>query len=438
MRLVYLFLFVLLPAVPSVKAEPADGEDLPRPVQTLSQESPDWLTVGAQYRFRFENRTGAGFRENNADGYGLGRLLVDVDVKPVSWLQFHFQGQDARAPGKKNANPVFRDPFDVRQAWVQLGDTEKGWIRVRVGRQELKYGGQRLVGPLDWTNTARQFDAAKVNIGKKDLNIDFFAASVVVVDQNAPNRRRDGNNLHGAYANLNRFAGGGTLEAYGLWKTTTLVRGSQGRFGDADMYTTGFRYTRPLGAGFDVETEMARQTGQFAFDDISAWGGYWILGYKPPGWAADPRFSLEYQYGSGDADPNDSTMGTFDQLFPTGHLYQGTADQLGWRNVSDVRAGVAIKPVPKVTLTFNYFSFWLANRNDNLYSVSGRVSVRSPEGGADNSHIGQELDTILVWKPAAHVALGGGFGYFFTGRFLEQTTPGRRHTFGYMFLNYTL
>lgn len=433
-------MFACLTASSAVSLAQSTGArfDPPQPVSEISRATPDWLTVGAQYRFRFENRTGAGFREDASDGFGLNRILVDVDVKPMSTLQFHFQGQDARAPGKNNASPAFRDPFDVRQAWVQVGDAERGWIRAKVGRQELKYGAQRLVGPLDWLNTARQFDAVKVNIGRKDLNIDLFASSVVVIDDDAFNRRRDGNNLHGAYANLNRLAGGGTLEAYGLWKTTPLVIGSGGRPGDADLLTTGFRYTRKLDGGFDVETEMAAQTGSFARDDISAWGGYWVLGYTFGGAAWSPRISTEYQYGSGDGDPNDSTMGTFDQLFPTGHLYQGTADRIGWRNVSDVRAGVQLKPTSKLSLSFDYFSFWLANRRDNLYAVNGAVAVRAPEGGAADSHVGQELDAIFVWKPVANTTFGGGFGYFFTGAFLRETTPGHRHTFGYLFLNYVL
>lgn len=425
-------------AVLTAQTSATDSTPLPRPVSDASAASPDWFSVGAQYRFRFENRTGTGFREDNSDAYGLNRVLVDVGVKPTSLLEFHFQGQDARAPGKEGANGAFRDPFDVRQAWVQIGAAEKGWIRARVGRQELNYGSQRLVGPLDWLNTARQFDAVKVNMGEKDLNVDLFASSVVVIDPSDFNKHRDGNNLHGAYANLNRLAGGGSLEAYALWKTTPVVVGSGGRVGDADLLTTGFHYRRKIDGGLDVETEWATQTGTFAADDISAWGTYSILGYTPSGVALSPRLSIEYQYGSGDDDPKDSTMGTFDQLFPTGHLYQGTADRIGWRNVSDVRAGIQFKPHSKLTSSVDYFSFWLANRNDGLYAVNGSLSVAAPTGGAHSGHVGQEIDWTFVWKPAGHVALGGGLGYFFTGKFLQETTAGHRHTFSYLFLNYVL
>lgn len=417
---------------------PGSQSHYARPATAVANATPDWFSVGAQYRFRFENRTGSGFRKGTADGFGLNRVLVDIGIRPKSWLSFYFQGQDARAPGKKNATPFFRDPFDVRQAWVTLGDPESGWIRVKVGRQEHKYGAQRVIGPLDWSNTARQFDAVKVNVGKKDLNVDIFASSLVVTDDEGFNRSKPGQNLHGAYSNLNRLVKKGSLEAYGLWKTNPQVIGETGALGSLSLFTTGFRLTQPLPNGFDVETEVAGQFGSFAGDDISAWGGYWILGHTVQSWRWTPRFSVEYQYGSGDNDPNDGKIQTFDQLYPTAHLFQGTADQVGWRNVSDVRAGASIKPHKALTLTFDYFSFWLANKNDGLYNAGGRLIVAPPDGGAENSHIGQELDAIMVWKPAAHVTFGGGFGYLFTGKFLQETTPGHRHTFGYLFVNYVL
>jgi len=414
---------------------PAEG---PRPIQAVNKATPNWLTLGVAYRVRAEGRRGNGFQEGNNDGYGLGRLLLDVGVKPTSWLRFHFQGQDARAPGKNNANGVFRDPFDVRQGWVEVGDPENGWIRVRAGRQELKYGAQRLVGPLDWTNTARQFDAAKLTLGTKDVNVDVFASSLVVIDPSGFNRSGRGVDLHGAYGNLGGWLDKGTLEPYMLWKANQRQLSEAGSIGRGNTYTAGFRYVRPLPSDFDFQMEMARQFGTIVTDDLSAWGAYWVLGRTLKQFAWTPRLSVEYQYASGDSNPNDGRRGTFDQLFPTGHLYQGTADRVGWRNISDVRAGIELKPHGRFGFKVDYFSFWLANKNDHLYAVNGRVAVLTPEGGAQNAHVGQEIDAILTWKPAGHVTVGAGVGYFFPGKFLKETTPGAGHLFPYVSLNYVM
>jgi hypothetical protein len=431
-----------LPAAASAAPAQATPEpaatDLARPAQTLNEQTPQWLTVGAAYRFRTESRAGDGFRAGASDSYGLSRLLVDLSVEPRSWLRFQFQGQDARAPGKQNATPVFRDPFDVRQAWVRLGDPKEHWLHATIGRQELKYGAQRLAGPLDWTNTARQFDAAKLTIGRDDLSVDVFAASVVQIDEDAFNRRADGANLHGVYARLDRWAGKGVLEAYTFWKTDPRSAAELGGVGDADLFTSGFHVVRTLPRGFDLEAEMATQFGDRAGDDIAAWGGYWIGGYRIAGATWDPRLSVEYQYGSGDNDPRDGRMTTFDQLFPTGHLYQGVADRVGWRNIHDVRAGAQLEPRKGVSLALDYFAFWLASRQDHLYGVDGRIAVRAPTGGAEHSYAGSEVDGVVSWKLRPHVTAGGGLGLFLPGPFLREATPGRRHIFGYLFANYVL
>ena len=434
-RFVIIGLFCAAALAAQSASPPPEGQ---RFIRDLDRNTPEWLSLGVTYRVRAEGRRGNGFKEGNDDAYGLGRLLVDIGVKPSSWLRFHFQGQDSRAPGKQNAGPVFRDPFDVRQGWVEIGDPERGWVRLRAGRQELNFGAQRLVGPLDWTNTARQFDAAKLTFGKKDLNVDLFASSLVELDPDGFNRSGRGQDLHGAYGNLNRLVGKGALEPFMLWKVNLRDVTEAGSIGRADIYTGGFRFVRPLPGNFDFQAEFARQFGSVLTDDISAWGAYGVLGHTLKQVAWTPRVSIEYQYGSGDPNPNDGKRQTFDQLYPTGHLYQGTADRIGWRNVKDVRGGVDFKPHPKFSFKIDYFSFWLANRNDHLYAVNGKIAVPAPAGGARNSHVGREIDAILTWKPAGHIALGAGVGHFFPGKFLKQTTPGAGHTFPFVFLNYVM
>ena len=422
----------------------ASGQDLSntasscRPSNALDRATPDWLRIGASYRFRVEGRTGIGYQSGADDTYGLGRLHINVGVQPKPWLNLYFQGQDSRSPSKENTTGFFRDPFDVRQAYVELGNRETYKTSLRIGRQELKYGAQRLIGPLDWGNTARQFDAAVVTLGKRDMSVDVFAASVVRINPNGLNRRRDGENLHGIYGALNGLFPKTTFEPYLLWKTAPLVNGERAMLGDADIYTAGFRLVRPLPRGFDVSMEFARQFGSFAGDDIEAWGAYGILGYTVKSLRGSPRFSVEYQYGSGDADSSDGRMQTFDQLYPTGHLYQGAADRVGWRNISDVRAGVAFVLHPKLRLNVDYFSFWLADRHDHLYGAGGAIAVRSPVGGARNKHVGREWDATITYKPAAHISVGAGIGRFFPGAFLKQTTAGATHMFPYMFLGYSL
>jgi hypothetical protein len=405
----------------------------------LSSELPSWLTLSGEFRFRFEGRQANGFREGNDDGYGLFRTRVNVGVKAKPWLELVFQGQDARAPGKQNANGVFRDPFEVRQAYVKIGGGESSPVAVTAGRQLLLYGDQRLIGPLDWTNTSRTFDAVKLELqAGDDARLDFFSSSVV---ENDPTRRinhhQDGANLHGFYGAIRNVMPKSTIEPFALWQTNPLVINELNFRGDLDRYTGGVRvWGKGLGP-WDYNVAIVNQWGNVAGADIGAWGSYAELGYSITApWK--PRLYAEYTFGSGDSDPADGKIGGFNDLYPTAHLWYGYNDLVGWRNLKNIRLGADLKPHPKLGLKLDYHSFWLANRHDGLYNAAGARSVAAPEGGAANTKIGDEVDVTFTVPVSKTITVGGGVGYMFTGAFLEQNTPGHGNTFTFLFTSFKL
>ncbi len=84
----------------------------------------------------------------------------------------------------KNQNPPvapYQSTLNLRQAYVELGDTAKGPIGFRVGRQELAFGEERLIGPSGWLNTPRYFEAARLTLRHGRYHVDAFASSVIVV-----------------------------------------------------------------------------------------------------------------------------------------------------------------------------------------------------------------------------------------------------------------
>src|SRR5438132_662049 len=72
---------------------------------------------------------------------------------------------------------TMRDTFDARQAYLNF-HIEK--YTIIAGRQELRYGGERLVGIRDWSNNSRSWDGFLGRVGDKD-RLDVFATSVVAV-----------------------------------------------------------------------------------------------------------------------------------------------------------------------------------------------------------------------------------------------------------------
>jgi alginate export protein len=139
----------------------------------------------------------------------------------------------------------------------------------------------------------------------------------------------------------------------------------------------------------------------------------------------------EYNYASGDETSGDGIRGTFDQLYPTAHDKYGLADQVGWKNIHHLRAGLEFRPQSKILLSGGYHSFWLATPRDALYSAAGAVLARIV-GGAPDRHVGQELDVQATYTPSARIQLTGGYAHLFPGTFLKAATPGKSYSAPYV------
>src|SRR6185437_10774219 len=180
----------------------------------LNNELPKWLSIGGEYRSRVEGFTGGGFKANNEDAYLLSRLRLNMIIAPESWLKFGFQAQDARAFWKNQNPPAapYQDTFDLRQGYVEIGDTEKGTIGFRAGRQELAFGDERLIGNVNWTNTARSFDALRGTLHSGHYRLDLFASRVVKQQDGEFDWSTPGNNFYGAYGGIEKLIPNATLE----------------------------------------------------------------------------------------------------------------------------------------------------------------------------------------------------------------------------------
>lgn len=411
-------------------AQQSDGVGAPWRTPALSHvPTPSWLALSGEIRVRGEHRSGLGYVSGASDGYALVRTRLNVDVRPHALLRLSAQGQDARAPGMTNPSGVFRDPFDLRQAYVRVGRDEGGPVAVTVGRQLLVYADQRLIGPLDWTNTARAFDAAKLELRTRWLDLDVFASSVVVNDPTErPNESDFDFGFHGVYGRVRTGTTQIFVEPFIFWRSAPSAGAATG----TDRYTAGARLLGRRG-DFDAALTVVEQWGERGADEISARGVLASTGYTL-GTAGSPRVYAEYNYASGDSDPADGTVESFDDMYPTAHLYYGYNDLVGLRNLHNVRVGASVAPWRGLTVQVDVHGFVLAERTDHLYNAGGAVAVQAPPGGASERRVGEELDVTFALPVGGTMMLAGGVGHLFPGPFLEAQSDGAGNTFTHLAL----
>jgi hypothetical protein len=333
--------------------------------------------------------------------------------------------------------PPYQNIWDVREAYVRVGSSTEGWIDLVAGRQMFSFGDERVIGPSDWLNMGRTFDTVRVDLHHPGVEVSIFAASVINAIDGQIDHHIEGNNIYGIYSSFTHLLRHTTIEPYLLWRVApsmTSLPETEGR-GNLSEVTGGARVAGTLFDNFDYDVEMNKQTGSLGPDTVDAWAGHWNAGYTFQEARIYPRVFAEYNYASGNKNPNGTTWGTHDQIYPSSHDKMDFADQFGWRNIKDVRAGVDEKVAKKWTLTEMVDDFWLATRNDAVYASSGAISIAA-HPGATSGHLGTELDLIAEYKQNRHVDYGFGFCHLFTGQYLNEATHGKDYNYPFAYVTY--
>jgi len=383
---------------------------------------PRWLRLGAEIRGRLELVTGVEFEQDREEKRYLQRIRLSATLIPNDWFQFHVQIQDARAFASDAASSAgLANTFDIREAYGEIRETESRRWGLRLGRQELSFGDERLIGAdCEWCNLGRSFDGARLWFGSSNYRVDCFASSVVEPVNGRWDRPFGGDQLYGVHSSIIASRNSAVLEPYLLWKHASGALGESGSQADLDVYTFGLRAVGSFGSKLGYTFEIARQTGQAAQARISAWAGYWEFSYRFGRPDAGRRLWLAYSRASGDDDPADDRWGTFDDLYPAGYNECGTMEPFAWRNIQDVAAGGECRLSRRWSLAANYHSYWLADTADGLYTNEPAYSVRNPD--ATNSFIGQAVNFLVTFTVSGNAELYFGYAHLFPGTYLKTSS----------------
>jgi Alginate export len=409
------------------------------PITRLNRSLPPWIQFGGQFRNRVESQDGILYAPVD-DVYNLTQLRIGVYIQPTKWLRLVGVTQDARAFFNHHIpnGARYQDIWDIREAYLQLGNSTEGWFDVVAGRQMFSFGDERVIGPSDWSNQGRTFDTVRLDIHQPGMKVSVFAASVIIPVDGQIDHHIQGNNIYGIYSSFTHLVPHMTLEPYVLWRVApgNLSLPETAGLGHMSEVTTGARLAGTLPANFDYDVEMNKQTGSLGPKSIDAWGGHWNLGYTFNNARTQPRLFLEYDYASGNKNPNSNTWGTHDQIYASNHDKIDFADQFSWKNIEDIRTGVSEKVAKKWTLNEIFDDMWLATKNDAVYGDGGVVAIPAHPNATSN-HLGTELDLVANYEENHHVTYGFGFAHLFAGQYLKETTKGKDNNYPFAYVTYT-
>lgn len=399
----------------------------------LSDDGNFWMSFGGQARFRLEGWNNFDFNREFNDTFLLTRIRLHTDIHTGKYLRLFAEiksafSTDRDLPGGRRTLDV--DELDLQQAFADiiLPVGESGKLTLRPGRQMLLYGKQRVVSPLDWANTMRTWQGFQGFFDIHKWKISGFWTQFVPVKKYEFNEADIDEPFAGIYGTGMPGSAGIGLDGYWLYR--------ERKFLDDKRHTVGGRIFGSIGnRRLDYDFEAAYQRGDVDDKDVQAFMIGSQFGYRFTKTAFQPRVFLGFDFGSGDKDPNDGKVGTFDQTYPLGHLFLGYMDIVGRQNIISPNIGFTFSPLNKMTCEATGLFFWRAREEDDLYNAGSGV-VRKGASGT-SLEVGQEIDILLKYAYNIHTVLLFGYSHFFPGDFISQTGPDDPADFIYTSLEFT-
>ncbi len=398
------------------------------------------LTLDGQIRLRWEAWNELDFDRKSAsdNAFTLSRVRLGLGVKLDDVLSAYIQLQDSRTFGEEMwlSGPPF-DPTESRTLNVDLHQGYIDWqhyaeTRVRLGRQEVSLGEERIIGADDWHNVGRSLDGVRVTYKPgqiEDLALDLIAVKVrePFAGPGGPppggapvttlHADQDLVGVHVSYAGMLD----NTIDGYVLFLNDTWSAMYPGN-DPARFVTVGSRLDGKT-AYLEYGAELAFQNGDWGTDNLDGWAYRADVACNLEDVTCKPRFGAEYNWAGGDHNPNDGHMDTFVPLLPSSQLY-GQMDMVGWSNTSNFGLNASLKPVAGWEVKAAYWNFKLEDRQDAAYDAWGLPwggGSRVPNGHAGTSkRLGSEWDLTVKYAYSDALSLGGGYSRFVPGKALDD------------------
>lgn len=408
-----------------------------------TEAAPRILQASGSFFSRYEFRSGyndlarAGFfeggvihpRSRDFDAVAY-RARLNLDTTPLSVSDF-FDVAMRLTPQSSGFWAFGTGSGQLRDAAIGL---HEGFLKLihglsyfQIGRFEMNYGEQLMIGAVGWHQTGRSFDGGRFHVVFREGGpwFDVFATALAEGLNGAPATSitdpigAGDAYLIGLYSGLGPLVGDMALDAY-AW--ARLWPGSDGLSREVD--DDGDPATPAVSENFNQDTSAevtvgARAKGKAGMLDYRAEAGL-QFGNRPVANAEEPvdvfayqadveagvslmdnklRLGLEGFIASGN-DPTSDTNEAWSDPFSTAHKWLGLMDIMRLR--SNAAGGVfhgMIKPIKGLKLATQVHLFLRPQLPDGM-------------GGADFKMVGSEVDLIAVYALGKGLNLRGDWGIF--------------------------
>ena len=401
---------------------------------------PDVFSISGHHRTRFEN-VDEQYRGNRKGGdQALVFRTVVMAKFDFKHIKFAAEMLDSRVELADSGTPLSGNvvnPFELLQAYVEvpldnvLGQGSKSMVRG--GRITMDMGSRRLVARNRFRNTINGFtgiDWHWQGTDKQKFRLFYtFPVQRLFSGKALDNEARFDKEhkevrFWGAYYAPDKLPWGDQLELYFLGLHRKDVTGVLSIL-DRDLFTPGLRlYRKPKINQFDYQVESVFQFGESrslrtSTTDLDhlAYFHHAEIGYSfAARWS--PRLIFQYDYASGDDDPNDGDNNRFDTLYGARRFDFGPTGIYGpfaRANLNTPGVRLKLKPASNVTSFLALRGYWLASDNDAWTTAR----IINAAGDSDN-YIGTQVEARVRWEVLPkNIRIEVGAAHLFAGDVMD-------------------
>jgi alginate export protein len=361
------------------------------------------LPLGAQQvKIRGQLRPRSEARTPTAPGkktFTSMRVRFGIEAALDRNVRVVVQLQDVRLWGEEKSTlfDFTANQFDLHQGYADIGSFSEDKWAFRAGRQEVKLGGERLIGPVGWTQQAQSFDGVRLRTRGSWGLVDFFGYKTAEIAASAD--AAVDSELLGAYATFKTGEKAG-LDVYGILQSSDGVT-------DTDEVTLGARLAGKTGI-WSYRAEGSYQVGTRADTDVSAF----MFGGRVGADVAEGKgtITLWYDYLSGDDNPTDGKVKVFQTIAATNHKFYGFADL--FLNI----------PVHTGGLGLQDFALKGVIRANSEFRVGIDLHAfrTAKQGTLSTSNLAEEIDVTGWYTFSKNVTFQGGVSYVAQGDALAE------------------
>ena len=383
-----------------------------------------YVNLGGSLRERFESLSNSAFGFRGPGGvpsedYILHRLLLSGDFHfgPYvrTFIQFGDELEAGRLPGPQ---PTDIDRGDLPQGFVEINFpvSADATANVRVGRQEMMFGSNRLVDIREGPNIRQSFDGARAWATLGDARIEAFWTRPVFNKEGWFDDTSDkAQQFFGVYSTTSvAVIPGLSADAYvlGLDRSNAVLDAG---VANERRYSLGTRLFGTAGS-IDYNFEGIYQFGRFGDRPISAFALFYDTGYTIASAWGELRLAMKADVASGGNSRGTGTLGTFYPLFPKNNYFNEANIQTPM-NYMDIYPYVQIQPRPYLAFMAGVDVLWRQNIHDSFYQPPGVPLV--PGNANTRRFLGEALNLQAQWQVTPNLDVNASIVLFLADSFLR-------------------